>query len=169
MALLTAHDWPGNIRELENAIHRAIVLSDGKQLTCDLFPQIAAQLPGYKLGPADGSGEMGLVAIDTARPVNLSCRDAGPNAVDGQANDEAADPQPAPSMEPAYPAVSAITPDGEVRRIAEMEEELIRFALLFYGGQMSEVARRLGIGRSTLYRKLKDYAIDPDHPNREAA
>jgi DNA-binding NtrC family response regulator len=169
MALLTAHDWPGNIRELENAIHRAIVLSDGKQLTCDLFPQIAAQLPGYKLGPADGSGEIGLVAIDTARPVNLSCRDAGPNAVDGQANDEAADPQPAPSMEPAYPAVSAITPDGEVRRIAEMEEELIRFALLFYGGQMSEVARRLGIGRSTLYRKLKDYAIDPDHPNREAA
>jgi transcriptional regulator of acetoin/glycerol metabolism len=29
---------------------------------------------------------------------------------------------------------------------------------------MSEVARRLGIGRSTLYRKLKDYGIDPRQP-----
>ena len=49
MALLTAHDWPGNIRELENAIHRAIVLCDGDTLTIDLFPQIAAQIPGYSL------------------------------------------------------------------------------------------------------------------------
>jgi len=45
-----------------------------------------------------------------------------------------------------------------------VEEELIRFALRFYRGQMSEVARRLAIGRSTLYRKLKDYGIDPDDP-----
>lgn len=29
-------------------------------------------------------------------------------------------------------------------------------------GQMSEVARRLGIGRSTLYRKLKEHGIDPE-------
>jgi AraC-like DNA-binding protein len=64
-------------------------------------------------------------------------------------------------LEPDRPAVDAVSVDGEVRPIAEIEEELIRFALSFYHGQMSEVARRLGIGRSTLYRKLKDYAIDP--------
>ena len=63
-------------------------------------------------------------------------------------------------------AASEIGPDGEVRTIAIVEEELIRFALRFYRGQMSEVARRLGIGRSTLYRKLKDYGIDPDDPMR---
>ena len=39
---------------------------------------------------------------------------------------------------------------------------MIRFAIDHYGGQMSEVARRLGIGRSTLYRKLKDFDIDPE-------
>ena len=39
------------------------------------------------------------------------------------------------------------------------EAELIRFALSHYRGQMSEVARRLGIGRSTLYRKMKDYGL----------
>jgi transcriptional regulator of acetoin/glycerol metabolism len=35
-------------------------------------------------------------------------------------------------------------------------------AIDHYNGQMSEVARRLGIGRSTLYRKLKEYGIDPE-------
>ena len=58
---------------------------------------------------------------------------------------------------------------GEVRRLADVEEDLIRFALKFYDGQMSRVARRLGIGRSTLYRKLKDYGIDPDNPVRSVA
>jgi DNA-binding NtrC family response regulator len=38
----------------------------------------------------------------------------------------------------------------------EMENEIIRFAIAHYRGQMSEVARRLKIGRSTLYRKLDD-------------
>jgi DNA-binding NtrC family response regulator len=39
-----------------------------------------------------------------------------------------------------------------------MENEIIRFAVAHYRGQMSEVARRLKIGRSTLYRKLDDAA-----------
>ena len=43
-----------------------------------------------------------------------------------------------------------------------MEGELIRFALSHYRGQMSEMARRLGIGRSTLYRKLKDLGLHED-------
>ena len=55
MALLTAYDWPGNIRQLENAVFRAVVLSDGQELTPDVFPQIAAQLPGYEVREA-GAG-----------------------------------------------------------------------------------------------------------------
>ena len=45
--------------------------------------------------------------------------------------------------------------DGEIRPIEEIEAEVIRFAIAHYRGQMSEVARRLKIGRSTLYRKLE--------------
>ena len=45
-------------------------------------------------------------------------------------------------------------PTGEVRPLEEIEAEVIRFAIAHYRGQMSEVARRLQIGRSTLYRKL---------------
>ena len=43
---------------------------------------------------------------------------------------------------------------GEVRPLEEIETEVMRFAIAHYRGQMSEVARRLKIGRSTLYRKL---------------
>jgi DNA-binding NtrC family response regulator len=52
--------------------------------------------------------------------------------------------------------------NGNVRNINSAEAELIRFALAHYRGQMSEVARRLGIGRSTLYRKMKDYGLGED-------
>ncbi len=55
---------------------------------------------------------------------------------------------------------SGIEGTGEVRTLAAAEEEMIRFAIAHYDGQISEVARRLGIGRTTLYRKLKEYGID---------
>ena len=50
--------------------------------------------------------------------------------------------------------------DGHLRKLEEIEFELIRFAIEKYEGHMSEVARRLGIGRSTLYRKLREMGID---------
>lgn len=43
---------------------------------------------------------------------------------------------------------------GHVRPLEEIEEKAIRYACAHYGGRLTEVARRLGIGRSTLYRKL---------------
>jgi DNA-binding NtrC family response regulator len=46
-----------------------------------------------------------------------------------------------------------------MRRLEDLEAETIRFALIHYRGQMSEIARRLGIGRSTLYRKMKEYGL----------
>jgi DNA-binding NtrC family response regulator len=53
-------------------------------------------------------------------------------------------------------SLALLDPDGEVRPLDEIEADAIRFAIAHYRGQMSEVARRLKIGRSTLYRKL-DY------------
>ncbi|GGC64000.1 sigma 54-interacting transcriptional regulator [Chelatococcus reniformis] len=51
---------------------------------------------------------------------------------------------------------------GDVRRLADIEAGVIRFALKHYDGHMSEISRRLGIGRSTLYRKLRDLGLDAD-------
>ena len=57
-------------------------------------------------------------------------------------------------------SLSMLTSAGEVRPLEEMENEIIRFAISHYRGQMSEVARRLKIGRSTLYRKLDEAAAN---------
>ena len=50
--------------------------------------------------------------------------------------------------------------DGNLRLLEEIEADVIRLAIGHYRGRMTEVARRLGIGRSTLYRKLADLGID---------
>jgi DNA-binding NtrC family response regulator len=58
--------------------------------------------------------------------------------------------------------LSLLDAAGEVRPLEELEAELIRFAIDHYRGQMSEVARRLRIGRSTLYRKLENLSLGED-------
>ncbi len=48
LSLISSYDWPGNVRQLENAMFRAVVLADGDELTVAEFPQIAAQMDGYR-------------------------------------------------------------------------------------------------------------------------
>jgi DNA-binding NtrC family response regulator len=61
---------------------------------------------------------------------------------------------------PTAGTLAMLTRSGEMRPLEEMEIEIIRFAISHYRGQMSEVARRLKIGRSTLYRKLDEATAD---------
>ena len=76
----------------------------------------------------------------------------------------------APAIETRDPhALRLIDDSGDVRRLEEIEAESIRFALAHYRGQMSQVARKLGIGRSTLYRKMKDSGIAEDMVGDAAA
>jgi DNA-binding NtrC family response regulator len=56
--------------------------------------------------------------------------------------------------------VQLYTADGNLRPLEEIEADVIRLAIGHYRGRMTEVARRLGIGRSTLYRKLSDLGIE---------
>jgi DNA-binding NtrC family response regulator len=138
LAKLQRYDWPGNVRQLENAVFRAVVLADSPQLTMREFPQIAMQI-----GDPVDAGEI-----------------APPRA------DMPSDPQPAIS-ESSYgadrliaDAVHALDAEGQVRTLEEIEADVIRFALCHYNGHMSEVARRLKIGRSTLYRKLRELGLE---------
>jgi DNA-binding NtrC family response regulator len=140
MAHLSQLDWPGNIRQLENAVYRAVVMSDADQLVLSDFPQAAAQpatMPEIESAP--------LVIAPPLRPA-ASAMIYG-NEI------------------PIAPLASSgglamLTSQGEVRPLEEMENEIIRFAISHYRGQMSEVARRLKIGRSTLYRKLDETAAN---------
>lgn len=137
--LLLRFDWPGNIRQLENAIFRAVVLSDASQLRVADFPHVAAQL-GVEY-------EIPVYAPPAERVVTAPASPA-----------VAVNAQPIPSV-PGGP-VALQTADGHLRKLEDVEHDLIRMAITRYEGQMSEVARRLGIGRSTLYRKLREMGIE---------
>jgi DNA-binding NtrC family response regulator len=156
MALLGAHSWPGNVRQLENAVFRAVVLAESDMIGVDELPQIAAQigclgnaaslapseclLPRICLEEASRSEPLDRIADERSRLL--------PEFVQGSLG--------RPGM------LSLLDPAGEVRPLEELEAELIRFAIDHYRGQMSEVARRLRIGRSTLYRKLETLNLGAD-------
>ena len=78
----------------------------------------------------------------------------------GPASARLAAPQRRCQAQPSPYYVFATDAAGHMRKLEEIEAELIRMAIARYDGRMSEVARRLGIGRSTLYRKLKELGLD---------
>ena len=51
--------------------------------------------------------------------------------------------------------------DKRVATMDELESQAIQNAIFEYKGNLTEAARALGIGRATLYRKVKQYNIDP--------
>ena len=114
LALLADYDWPGNVRQLQNALFRAAVLCDGAALTKADFPQIAS--------------------LGARRQATTQAAMAG--------------------------GVTLFHADGNMRPLEDIEADVIRLAIGHYRGRMTEVARRLGIGRSTLYRKLGELGIE---------
>jgi DNA-binding NtrC family response regulator len=154
LAMLQAYDWPGNIRQLENAVFRASVLAEGDVLTADEFPQIRAQVEGTVNLEADAS---------LSDPVMVWSSELQGDSVQTDGVDPvAAEIEPPARLLQRFGTLRALDERGNVRALADVELEMIKLAIDHYNGQMSEVARRLGIGRSTLYRKLKEYGIDPE-------
>ena len=160
VALLSLYQWPGNVRQLENAVFRAVVLAEGDTLGPDEFPQIAAQVSTLgsmaSLAPADPVGHPASPPADSSDRPSSMANVLPPRT--GFSAHRADDPS----------RLALLDAKGEVRPLEEIEAELIRFAIEHYRGQMSEVARRLGIGRSTLYRKLETVSLDGDHPVSES-
>jgi transcriptional regulator with PAS, ATPase and Fis domain len=104
-AIFERYAWPGNIRELENVVDRAVAVAETVWIT-------KADLPGY-------------FQDHKAKPTIASA--------------------------PGF--------DGERRSLKEFEFEQLNRLLRDTGGNLREVARRLGISRSTVYNKVKDYSI----------
>ena len=126
LRMLEAYDWPGNVRQLENTIFRAVVLCDGRELSTHEFPQIAAHT-GTPVEPRTGT--------------------------EPQRGSQS-------SVMPATEGISLLDDTGEIASFTAIEEQVIRRAIEFYKGNLSEVSRRLQIGRSTLYRKIKELGLE---------
>lgn len=136
LALLTAFDWPGNVRQLENAVYRAIVLADAPFLQPHDFPAISGMAAPLETSPAQRSADLQVRgALTTDADVDVR----------------------APS--PDTP-VRILDDRGHLRTLEEIERDLIQHAIEVYAGHMSEIARRLGIGRSTLYRKVREQGLE---------
>ena len=136
MSMLQAYSWPGNVRQLENSVFRSVVMCEGTELLPEDFPQIHSQSSRIEQ------------ALTLSEPDREYMLDTTVPTIAEQTM--------------AEDALPLLTPQGDMRQMIEIEEEVIRRAILHYDGQMSEVARKLGIGRSTLYRKLKEFGIDTD-------
>jgi DNA-binding NtrC family response regulator len=127
LAVLMRYGWPGNVRQLQNALFRAAVLCDGNALTAADFPQIAQE-----------------------STLSRRSSDFHNKALNGAAGTSAMT---------QGPGITLYDHDGNMRSLEEIEADVIRLAIGHYRGRMTEVARRLGIGRSTLYRKLGELGI----------
>ena len=133
LALLTAFDWPGNVRQLENAVYRAIVLADAPYLQPYDFPAIS----GMQAPPPEATASAAMTALPPAPTV-----------------------QQLMDTLPTDSPVRILDERGHLRTLEDIERDLIQLAIEIYAGHMSEVARRLGIGRSTLYRKVREQGLE---------
>ncbi len=101
---LTAFDWPGNIRQLQNEVQRAVLLSEGDEVA-------AADL---------SIAESRISASAT----------------------------PAPELDPSFTLLEGVERNAIISTLKETH------------GNKLETANRLGIGRQTLYNKIKAYGIE---------
>ncbi len=140
---LLAHDWPGNVRELRAALERAVVLCRGDTVGLRDLP------PDIRL-PAGPPGDPGV----------LGGREPGP----GPGTGTGTGPGPSSPGSPDLPGPSAhpgaAAPANPPRTVQEAEKLTIIQALRETGGNRTEAARRVGISRRTLHRKLHEYGIE---------
>ena len=146
LRLLQLYSWPGHVRQLENAVFRAVVLADGAELTVAEFPQIAAHVDGFDYEVPAAPAYVDKNPAYTG-PAVLGAEATLPQTVEMKGTGGAL-------------GIQAMTGEGEIRPLEEIEADMIRLALGRYRGHMTEVAKRLNIGRSTLYRKMQEYGLE---------
>ncbi len=151
--LLQSYNWPGNVRQLENAIYRALVLTDTNLLAPVDFPQIIASTSDRQTALEQAQKLPPLHQVNHIdAPLSETPKEGEP---DNNGNHE----------QITKFSDRFLSEQGEIQSLQNIERDLIAVAIEQYDGRMTKVARALGIGRSTLYRKLKEYDLEPQSQN----
>jgi len=132
MQRLERYDYPGNVRELENAIEHAVAVAEGRAI-------VAADLPAAIRSPrllSEGAGEGSEPPTRRAEPVGAR-HDEGPDG----------------------PPVAEHGAPRQAWSLADVEKEHIQLVLARHRGNATAAARQLGISRTTLWRKLREYGL----------
>ena len=138
---LTRYPYPGNIRELENIVEHAIVLSENGIIRLEDLPEDVQEEAREKQFaiphmPHDATAPKAIETESTAAPI-----------------------APA-SIVAAKPAAAQAEPaSDEILSLEEMERRHILHALSVCKGNQTEICEKLGISRSTLWRKIKALKI----------
>jgi DNA-binding NtrC family response regulator len=130
MEILLSYDWPGNVRELENCMQHMVAVNSGPLLH-------VADLPSALLNHLAQKKSQYLMAAAGAQPPGLQPQEPGA----------------LPSAPEPQGGIPAVIP------LAELERRAILNALEYTKGDRAVAAHLLGIGRTTLYRKLKEYQL----------
>jgi len=114
--LMCNYEWEDNVRQLKNAIFRAVVLCDDEYLKSENFPQL--------LNKENNTLTKSKAVIKENSSINSEL-------------------------------IDIFDDDGVCKTLDTIEEEIVRRLVDIYNGNLSEVAKKLDVGRSTVYRKLK--------------
>ncbi|MBO6560008.1 MAG: sigma-54-dependent Fis family transcriptional regulator [Nisaea sp.] len=146
---LQGHHWRGNVRELENTMHRAILLASGDEIGAE-----AIILTGEQMAPAAPEVPP-LTAAPAPRPVEKPAQ----GAFQPDSFDDAPEPAPAPAQ-PSSATASGSEQGGDLvgRTVADVERQLIIDTLTHCLGNRTHAANILGISIRTLRNKLKAYS-----------
>lgn len=116
LALLRAHQWPGNIRELRNVLEKTVMVADHPHLG-------AADL-------VEAAPELAPLKVSKLAPIALA------------------------DVAPIATVASAFVPMAHAQAMADFERDFIRQTLAACDGKVGEAAKRLELGRATLYKKM---------------
>jgi two-component system response regulator HydG len=149
LEVMLSYDWPGNVRELENCVQHMVAVNSGPLLhTADLPSNLQNHLiqkkAQYLMAAVGRESVLGPAPLLAASLPSVSPFDASQPALLSA---------PSPMPEPAPTPAPSIVP------LHVLERRAILNALEYTKGDRAIAAHLLGIGRTTLYRKLKEYQL----------
>ncbi len=169
MAILQEYNWPGNIRELVNIVDQAIALCEGSLLLPTHLPDKVLQVTSNSFAPVAISSPNNYQSDTTGQSVleTLESITANSGWIEALNKDNILKAHRLTKQirERLLDRMQALSLPGPLPpSLEELEIKTITRTLSYYHGNITIAARSLGIGRNTLYRKIKEHGIEIRKP-----